>query len=432
MTRWMGLVVALLCWSEGVAMAADEDVSGRTAERELEGDAPLAVADDVLWLPRALFGNLLRANAIAMRFAFDSRLVPTGEDTSEEPRIFVFPTVFAETSRAASVGARMITRGGPFATSHRVGFGGVDELVAENGVGVVQRFGDVLLNATVEGLVEQKSDLEHHGVGPSPREDARNRFLGERDEALYDEKRTRALAAVALRPWPVLETAFSFSAARRQVSDTDDGGPDTLSSVLDLDRVTLSGDDTWLGYGELALRMDTRSMSGPPRPGFVGETYFGYAHDLKGRPIRFLRAGGRVQGFIPIVRRTNLLALRFIFDGVRAVSDTPIPFTELAGQPAFRGEDRDRDVTSYVASVDYIWQFASIMSTRLFVDFTTVAPAVDEVDFGAIRWAVGTALEIHSRSTDIARFGIAGSPDGVHVRLNIGSIDAWGDRQRRD
>jgi hypothetical protein len=425
--------------SGGVAMADDgpastqESITGREEERRLEGDGTREVGNAFAFVPRKTLEYFFLAHAIVARFAYDHHLVPEAKPFGpRQPKIFVFPTLFVETNRTWSIGTHMVAQGGPFATSHRVGFGSVHDLVAESRVQYAPAIGPVQWVTSVEGLAESQSELEYSGVGQSPRSDARNRFVGTTpfDAGLYRELRMRGIVESGVRPHRFVQLQQSVSLTRRQLQDARDAGDEALSRVFEPGSVRLWGPDTWIAYGETACRFDTRDASGRPTPGVMAEAYGGYARETRGLEAAFARVGGRLAGFIPIYRTTNILSPRLVLDGVVDVDG--LPFTELARQPDYRGLDDRRDFVSLVGSLDYIWAFARFAALRVFVDAATVGPAVEKLPLDRLRVAGGGGIDIFSAHTNIMSMRLGGSADGFHLALGIGRPLRFGDRQHRD
>ena len=204
-----------------------------------------------------------------------------------------------------------------------------------------------------------------------------------------------------------------------------------IDAVFEPGTVTSWERDTWVSYTELAVRLDTRPVVGPPRPGVMAETYAGVATETQGQPVGLVRAGGRAGAFVPVYRATNLISPRVVVDTVTSTGPD-VPFTELARQRAYRGDDNRRDDVSVVASLDYIWQFVSVASARVFVDAAVVGDGFDALPLAHTRVAGGAGLDLFSDGVDIGRFWLAGSADGVHIHLSIGNPSRFGDRQRRD
>jgi hypothetical protein len=156
---------------------------------------------------------------------------------------------------------------------------------------------------------------------------------------------------------------------------------------------------------------------------------------LDDRDVTFMRLGGRVAGFIPIYRRTNILSPRLVLDRLVSLGGPAVPFTELPRQPDFRGFDNRRDGLSLVASLDYSWQLVDFLGARVFVDTATTAPSVAELSVDqlkAIRFAVGTGLDLFVSSDDVGQLAFSASPEGVRALLTVGVPSDYGDRQHRE
>ncbi|HSN99818.1 MAG TPA: hypothetical protein VLS89_16090 [Candidatus Nanopelagicales bacterium] len=409
-------------------------------------DPARAVASAFLFLPRALIDLLFLASGTAAGLINDEQVVPRVIDLiqPDEGEIGVFPTLFAETGRGRfSVGARMIGNLGRVATGLRAGYGGPDEIVIESRLRISRR--DPLPGTiSFEAFTDRRTDLEYFGVGQIPTEDPRNRFAPTADaagaEALYRERRVRYLASIGVRPYPDLEAFFSTSVTRRRTDDPRDAGPAALSRVFQPGTVTGAFTETRFIYTELALRADTRLFRARPSPGLLVEIYGGLSTGIadadadpsdRASPIWLARAGGRVAGFIPIIRRTTVLSPKLVLDAV-AELDGPIPFNELPRQPDFRGHDTRRDRVSLVASLDHRWLLLRYLGARLFVDAATVGPSPAELDFAHPRIAAGIGIDVNSASAEIGRAALSFSTEGPRFLLSLGVAPLFGDRQHRE
>jgi hypothetical protein len=418
------------------AVEERQRLDGRERESRGAGEGWRDFADGALWLPRELARYTLLGHALVARMANEAELVPRAhyrQRARRRPQLYVFSTLFAETERTLSVGTRMIAASGPVVTSARLGFGGVGDLVGAGELQYQPLVGSVPLAFTLEGLGESSTDMRYYGVGQVPEDDPRNHFVPNAPEVgFYEERRSMLLFGFGVRPVDELQLFSSFSLAWRRIEDDEDAGDEALSRVFEPGTVVVPGPDTWIAYSDTALRLDTREAIGPPSPGLLAEIYGGYGDAVQGGDFSFARAGGRVAGFIPIYRRSNILSPRVVLDSVVTLSDAPLPFTELTRQPVYRGSDRRRDNVSFVASIDYIWGFTPALAARVFVDGATVGEDVQSLAFDHLRVAGGIGLDLHSRRSHIAGLAIAGSADGVHVHVSVGTPDPWGNRHEGD
>jgi hypothetical protein len=433
----VALAAATLC-APASAFAAEpkeeaELVSGIEEPAQHADDGGRDFANVLLFVPRHVADFLFWGTSVAVAVLENQQVVPRVQGFVSTPggRLAVLPTLFVETGGVFSVGARMIADLGPVATGLRLGFGGIHSFEIEPRM--TFRLDVPLSTINVEGLYKQDNDLEYLGVGQTPERDPRNRFLpGQRGaEAEYFEERIRWILGYAVRPAEVVELLASVSLDRRKVMDAYDADL-PLSEVFVPGSVPIPGEPYRMVFAETAVRVDTRATRGRPSAGFLGEAYAGGGRETTGLDIDLVRYGGRLAGFFPIYRNTNILSPRVVLDGVEPLYDTELPFTELTGQPDFRGLDTRRDHISLVGSLEYRWLIVSSVGFRLFCDAAVVARDFENIDFEATRWALGAALDLHTDNTEIGQLGFSAAPDGVRLLFSLGVSKSYGDRQHRD
>lgn len=438
------VALALVAFAPGVLAAdarADEEapetsVSG-IVRPESDSDSTLrAVGSAALFVPRETLAVLFLGTSTAATILQEDSAVPRfGNLAQGATRLYVFPTLFAETNSIFSVGGRMIAASDDVATSVRAGIGGLKDTEVESRV-LVRASEEIPFAFGFETLFLRSSDNEYAGIGQDPESDSRNRFrAGAAGEAVtYDERRERAIASLGARPIRDLEIAGTISLDRRSLDDQDNGSLLSFDQVFAPGSVPGSHDPTRIYYGELAVRMDSRFDRGGLQRGFLFEVYGGLENELKDSPaVSLARVGGTAGAFIPIFRRTNILAPRIFLDGLAQRDDVPVPFTELPLQPQFRGAGTRRDFVSLVGNLDYRWGFTSNLGARIFVDGATVGPAIDELEVTSPRIAAGAGIDVWSTGADLGSFSVAGGPDGVAFHLAFGVSSGFSDdRQHRD
>jgi hypothetical protein len=421
-------------------LAPGQDVTGKERMERPSGETARDVGNAFMWLPRNLIDWLFQGTTAAASLVSDQQLVPRYKKFIGAPEgtdVLFFPTLFAETGAPFSVGARAIVGTERVTTSQRIGFGGLNDVAAESRV-IFQGGPKFPIAVSVELFYKLEDDIDFSGVGIAPRLDARNRFLGEASEGLYTERHVRQITSVGVRMGPYLEHFVSGSVFRRQIESTEDAGGNALMNVFEPGSIEGVRKDIWLSYIEMAMRFDSRFSRARPTPGSLIEAYIGGGRDLglaEDVDVRFMRWGGRIAGFIPIYRRTNILSPRVVFDTVVPVNGLPLPFYELSRQPDFRGFDTRRDNVSVVASLDYTWQLVPFLGMRLFLDAATVAPSVAEFGLQQIeklRYAGGLGLDLYTDSASLARLELATSPEGLRVLFSVGAPTGFGDRQHRE
>lgn len=398
------------------------------------GDTGKDFGNVVLWLPRHITTFLYWGANAAIAVVDNLPVVPRVQDVFSAPggRFFVLPTV-AETNNAFSIGARLITNSEYVASSLRVGFGGVHSLELESRLALRFRSPFPFI-FSFEALHKRDNTEEYRGVGQVPEEDPRNHFEGGRqgDIAPYFEKRTRWIGAFAIRPQKFVEAVVSGSLNTRDIQNARSTYP-LLSNVFEQGTVPGAFEPYSVLYGEAALRFDTRPTRGRPSAGVLAEVYGGPARTFQDEgEAQLVRYGGRIAGFIPIYRDTNILSPQIVVDGVTPIDDSVIPFPELARQPDYRGIDDRRDQLSLVATTEYRWMFVGQVATRIFFDMALVGRAWDELEFERLRWAAGMMLDLHSEQTQLGQLGFSAGPDGARLLLSIGLSSGYGDRQHAD
>ena len=445
--RWAIAAALVLCAGARAARADDaqpkpvravdpERVSGVARPASEPGDAWSSVAAGLLYIPRETAELVFFATGAAAGLLEDRQVVPRVRELVSPPEgeIGLFPTAFVETGHSFNVGARMIASTGAVATTVRAGYGGTDEVALESRVRVTGTR-PLPTALSLEALYDQSTDLEFLGVGQSPESDARNAFVGPPRTGLYRERKVRGLVSFGVRPTEDLELLPSLSLTRRRVDDAPDSGSAGIGRVFAPGTVVGVSGETHVLYGELAFRLDTRKTRGAPSPGAVVEGYAGAAQGFGGGvapDAHLVRVGGRVAAFLPIVRRSNILSPKITVDHLVAPSGGPVPFTELTGEPEFRGEDTRRDYASVVVSLDYRYAIMRYIAGRLFVDSTAVAPDPSAVDFSAPRFAWGLGVDFASLDATIGQVAVAFSPESVRLLVTLGVPAEFGDRQHRD
>jgi hypothetical protein len=397
------------------------------------GDSGRDAAATLLFLPRKGVDLLFKASGAVAAVMRDQQIVPRVAELVDPPPgdVSVFPSLTLGAGQPPLVGAQMIASGGETTTRFSVGFGGVHDLLGEGRIHLTYP-GQVPLVFRLEGLADARTGLPYLGLGQVPAEDPRNHFQGDAasHEADYWQRRSRLIGSLGVRPGDDVEVNFAMTLVQSDVTDAPDD-PETIDRVFVRGTVPGAPGIRRTLYGEAALRLDTRPTSARPSGGVLMETYAGEGCGLAGDPSRFLRLGGRAALFLPILRPTNILSAALVVDGLATPSDAPVPFTELVGQPDYRGSDTRRDYLSYVVSVDYRWEFLAFLGARVFVDVAAVGPDARHILEEPARVAVGFGLDVYTPSTTLGELSFAGSADGVNASLTFGVPSRFGDRLHR-
>ncbi|MBM4358687.1 MAG: hypothetical protein FJ096_11340 [Deltaproteobacteria bacterium] len=402
-------------------------------------DVGLGIASGVLFVPRNVIDYAFRGADLAATLVNDRQLVPRYRDLFSTPsaRLYVFPTLFAETDAPVSVGLRMIFDSRRIGASQRVGFGGLNQVEAETRLVLKGKLAELPAVLSLESYYELVDNRRYYGIGLVPRSDLRNRFVDGTpyEFGYYTERRVRHLASGGLRLSENIELLMSTSLYRRQLETTATRGAEAVTAVFEPGTIPgLSTANPYLVYSEVAARFDSRRIRTRPSPGWLFETYVGGAHPLGGADLAYMRLGARAGFAKPVMRQSNLFALRFTVDGVTPAPGSELPFVELEHQTEYRGFDTRRDYLAMLSSADYTWLLAPALGMRFFADALTVAPSLRS--FGAeqlqnMRLALGIGLDAFSGENTLASMVLGVSGDGVRFVATFGAPATHGDRQHR-
>ena len=173
---------------------------------------------------------------------------------------------------------------------------------------------------------------------------------------------------------------------------------------------------------ELGLLFDRRrtrhrlQSKAAPSAGFASQLYAGWEEGVGGDPTRFGYGGVDAIQYIDLYRGDRVLSLRVTLDAAVGALDR-IPFVELptlGGGYLLRGYEtgRFRDRWAATASVEYTWPVTEGVASFVFVDAGRVARVADELVDRAPRTSAGIGLQLHSKSSLLARMWVAGNADG--------------------
>lgn len=413
--------------------ATPEEVSGVERPERQAGAPSRFVWNTLLWVPRSAIDLVFLTTGTAGGLLENEQLVPRTRDFffTSSGNFGVFPTLFVETGITPNVGARMIARGDRVVGTLRGGYGGPDANVVE-GRALVLATIPVPLVVMVTGLHDRRTNRGFLGVGQTPETDARNQFLLDGRVGVYREQRERAILGVGIRPVADLELIVSSSYTQRRVDDAPGAAAAALTNVFAPASIRGAYQTTRIVYSEAAIRYDSRANRGGEAPGALFEGYAGWASSVSGDDVEYARYGVRTGLFLPFIRPTTILSPMIALDTMRPAKHAVVPFTELVGQPMYRGFDNRRDYVSLVGTLDYRWYVSRFIAGRLFVDGAHVYPTLKEFRLDHLRWAAGFGVDLHSSTTQLGRIAFAVSRDGFNFLFTFGIPAGFGDRQHRD
>lgn len=406
------------------------NIDGIEVAEQEKGDGWRRAANVGLWLPRQIIEGVFLATGAAGSLAENEQVVPRVRDmvSPRSGQIAIFPTLFAETQNTLNVGVRMLARYKNFASSLRAGYGSYNDLVLGTRLRLTLRKPTAMALGTEE--LFQRRRRTFRGIGKRPQRDSRNQFAGPERKGRYRESRQRWLVTYGIRPNNFIEVLASSSIQRRLIRDPRGNSRFALSTVFVPGSVRGVLEQTEFMYSELALRLDTRATRGGPSTGFLVEGYYGISDGVFDTEGRFGRAGGRTAAFVRLFKSSNILSPKVVLDGLYEI-EGEAPFFELPDQPDYRGLETRIDFTTAVASLDYRWAVGRYSAARLFVDAATAAPSVDRLNAKHMKWAGGFGLDMFSTTSPLGSAFVSFSKEGARLVVNIGTAEAFGDRQHR-
>ncbi len=417
----------------GERAADPRHIAGIEREPVVSGDHGRDVGAALLFPLRELFSGLFfvadSLGELARKAKFVSRM-----DNVLFPKpgeISLVPTIFFQSRHPPSFGARIVTTGSRGDTAIAAASGGPNDVYVA--AAIDWKLPPLRSTFAADALYDERNRIEFRGIGQDPDTDGRNRFRPDAvtHDALYLEERSRVVATLDTTIAGPVHAITSSSLLLSRVRNAIGADGQALGEVFEPTPPIAGAALTRVVYTELALRAGTRKRWAGADPGLQAELYGGYGAGVDGTDARYVGAGGRVLAFIPIFKPVNTLSPRIVVDTVTPLSAT-LPFTLLAEQPDFRGFDIRRDRDSMVISLDYRWVVMRYVATSVFVDAATLAPDLGKLFTTVPRFAGGFGFDVFNAKSDIARFAVAGSADGIRVLASLGYSVASGDRQHRN
>lgn len=287
--------------------------------------------------------------------------------------------------------------------------------------------GQTALEIKLSGLLTKEENREFYGIGNDPQNDPRTPFLAApaAEYGLYTQRRGRVELKLEARPnhdWEFLFTSFF---QRRNVHDAPADEPSRLSQVFDIDQ--LIGLETVQKqiYNEMSIRFDTREYQKRFSPGVHIEVYNGLALGVDQDESQYIRSGGDLTAFIPLIKDNRFLVPRLVFDHLENLKDdVPLAFTDYTRQPAFRAipskTNLRTDDISLVPSLEYQWPLTHMVAGSIFTDYLLVGRDWQDLTFRDAPWVVGVGIAVQGETSELGRIQIAGGSEGLKFRFKLG------------
>ncbi len=358
----------------------------------------------------------------------------------------IFPTLFFETGFGANAGLRLVHRD-LFRRGEnlglRVGFGGPYQQIYTARLDTGERLRRVTFG--VDGGYSVTNRSRFYTVGNVDEVDAedvdvlldartadvavRSRYV---ERALYASLR----ADVELAPGLALEVGERI---RRRTFGIGSGTRESFPWITDAyaEQTIVGFEGQTDAYGDVHARFERTRSDRPlvtealPTRGVRADAWGGYQHGIA-NPYRFGRAGGDLQGWVPLFGGDRVLRLRLRVASVFG-EDARIPFVDLptlGGGLLLRGYPRERfrDRITTLSTVEYQFPVLYRAGAYVFVDAGRVFHDFGEIREGPFRVGYGGGFVAFKQSSFLMAIQVASSIDrGVYVHVNLTTTDAVGD-----
>lgn len=251
-------------------------------------------------------------------------------------------------------------------------------------------------------------------------------------ETRFSEQRWMSLlrAGYSLgRPGELLQVGTSGIYNVRDFGSKQKGDEPSIEQVYDTSALVGFQDRVATFEADLNLVIDLRDVAGATASGAYFAAFAGHVPRLG--DYTFWHHGVELTGYIDLYRRTRVLVLRAMVEGVDG-REQDIPFSELprlGGPHRLRGYplDRLRDEKVAVATVEYHYPIHQYVAGSLFVDSGRVARSYG--DFLDEHWRAGGGggFIVRSRDRQLFAFDIAYG-QGVHFHLTTDPLRAFSKR----
>jgi hypothetical protein len=213
----------------------------------------------------------------------------------------------------------------------------------------------------------------------------------------------------------------------------------STSQVYDTDRLPGYATGVAAARGEVGLLVDRRrtrhrlQSRAAPSTGFASQVYAGWQEGFGDDRTRFGYGGVDAIQYIDLYGGDRVLSLRATVDAAFAPLDriSFIDLPTLGGSYLMRGYEASRFRDRWAASVsaEYTWPVTEGVASFTFVDAGRVARVADELLDDRPRAALGLGVQLHTKSSLLARLWISGNTDG-EIMTNVVLDPFFGRRPR--
>jgi hypothetical protein len=250
----------------------------------------------------------------------------------------------------------------------------------------------------------------------------------------FSEQRLLSLQRIGYsfgRPSEMLQIGATATYNVRDFGAKQRGNEPSIEQVYDTTALVGFGDRTTTLETDLNLIIDLRDVAGATASGGYFEAFAGRVPELGGK-YSFWHHGAELTGYIDLYKRTRVLVLRALVEGVEG-DDQDIPFSSLprlGGPSRLRGyrRDRFRDEKAALGTIEYHYPIHQYVAGALFVDAGRVGHSYRELFEQGWKVGGGGGFIVRSRDSQLFTFDIAYG-DGVQFYITTDPLRAFANRE---
>jgi hypothetical protein len=243
----------------------------------------------------------------------------------------------------------------------------------------------------------------------------------DRSDYLLEEGGLDAVAGYQFSRWLALQARVGYP-----TTNVSQGNDDRHSDTSDLfGEQSVPGVDQQTNF----LRLDTGLYLGferdPNLPSALLGLRWARFDDHDGDHFQFNRFSIDARGYLPILSRQRVLAVRLYASRDQADSGATVPFylmKTLGGANTLRGysESRFRDENLLHLSAEYRWEANPAVELAIFYDMGKVFDDSSDFDFEGTKHSWGAGVRFKSMRRVVFRIDIGHGDEGTRVAFDLG------------
>jgi hypothetical protein len=402
-------------------------------------DVALAVPRAVLAVPRYALKLVFWPVRAGIEFVDRHALIEEVTDIlyNDERTAAIVPTLSIDSFFGPTIGIKAFHddwAGHDEQASVEARFGGIYNLATQLYFRA-DHFGGTRLWLESTARFESEPALLFQGVGNGT-DDPDALPVAPRDAAIatrFSEQRYLGLLRAGYgfgRPGELLLLGGTASYSVSDFGSKQKGDEPSIEQVYDTTQLVGFADRTPVLETDLNLVVDLRDVAGATASGGFLELFAGRAPKL-GR-YGFWHHGAEITGYVDLYRRTRVLVLRAMVEGVNG-NEAEIPFSELprlGGPNRLRGYPlgRFRDETVALGTIEYRYPVHQFVAGALYCDVGQVGKSYADLFDERWKTGFGAGLIVRSRDRQLFTFDVAYG-EGVQLHFTTEPLRAFSDRE---